>query len=116
MSSFVIHRYTEDGHCKGPVSERELRPIRLQWDIPSDCLDVMESSLRVAQAIAADVDLHIQVYCSAVISTLMSCSSLYPTNSACFLLLPYGMKIYMEVNLAAWLGLVKFTEFNVSKF
>ena len=64
LSSYITDRYTEDGHCKGPVSERELRPIRLQWDIPSDCLDVMESSLRVAQAIAADVDLHIQVYCS----------------------------------------------------
>ncbi|XP_067951090.1 carnitine O-palmitoyltransferase 1, liver isoform-like isoform X2 [Watersipora subatra] len=54
--------YTEDGHCQGAVSARELRPIRLQWDIPSECLDVAESSLRVAQAIAADVDLHIQVH------------------------------------------------------
>lgn len=57
----IVNRYTEDGHCKGPVAKRELRPIRLQWDLPNDCIDVIESSLRVAQAIASDVDLHIQV-------------------------------------------------------
>ena len=56
-----LRRYDENGHCQGAVSKRELRPIRLQWDIPSECIDVAESSLRVAQAIASDVDLHIQV-------------------------------------------------------
>ncbi|KAF6034470.1 CPT1A [Bugula neritina] len=54
--------YTEDGHCKGELSSRNIRPIRLQWDIPSECVDVIESSLRTAQAIANDVDLFIQVH------------------------------------------------------
>lgn len=44
------------------MSTRELRPIRLQWDIPAECVDIAESSLRVAQALANDVDLHIQVF------------------------------------------------------
>jgi len=59
--SISLNRYTEDGHCKGELSSRNIRPIRLQWDIPSECVDVIESSLRTAQAIANDVDLFIQV-------------------------------------------------------
>lgn len=54
-------RYDAEGHCNGSTSSRELRPIRLQWDIPTDCIDMIDSSVRVAQAIASDVDLHIQV-------------------------------------------------------
>ena len=37
------------------------QPIRLQWNIPAACQEVTESSLRLAQAIADDVDLHLEV-------------------------------------------------------
>lgn len=38
-----------------------MNPIRLQWNIPDECIKVIDNSLRVAQAIAQDVDLHIEV-------------------------------------------------------
>ena len=30
--------------------------------------------------------------------------------------LPYRMKILLEVNLATWIRMVRFTEFNINKF
>ncbi|MEE6482683.1 hypothetical protein FKM82_013316 [Ascaphus truei] len=51
--------YNEDGHCKGQVDSTLPAPQRLQWEIPSECQEVINSSLNVAQALADDVDFHI---------------------------------------------------------
>lgn len=37
-------------------------PIRLSWNLPAPCLEVIQTSLRQAQAIADDVDLHLEVF------------------------------------------------------
>lgn len=51
--------YTEDSHCKGAPHQNLPGPQRLQWDIPSECQEVIESSLTVAKNLADDVDCHI---------------------------------------------------------
>uniref|UniRef100_A0A672LMB6 carnitine O-palmitoyltransferase n=1 Tax=Sinocyclocheilus grahami TaxID=75366 RepID=A0A672LMB6_SINGR len=51
--------YTEDGHCKGNPHPNLPGPQRLQWDIPEECQAVISSSLKVAKALADDVDMHI---------------------------------------------------------
>ncbi|KAM9377045.1 carnitine O-palmitoyltransferase 1, liver isoform 1-T1 [Pholidichthys leucotaenia] len=51
--------YDEDGHCVGKPHPNLPRPQRLQWDIPSECQEVIESSLTVARNLADDVDSHI---------------------------------------------------------
>ncbi len=80
--------YNEDGHCKGNPHPNMPGPQRLQWDIPeevtsnilsilnmlcfhpvhnftrsglfpSQCQAVISSSLKVAKALADDVDMHI---------------------------------------------------------
>uniref|UniRef100_A0A8C1V619 carnitine O-palmitoyltransferase n=1 Tax=Cyprinus carpio TaxID=7962 RepID=A0A8C1V619_CYPCA len=51
--------YTEDGHCKGNPHPNLPGPQRLQWDIPEECQAVINSSLKVAKALADDVDMHI---------------------------------------------------------
>ncbi|XP_041853521.1 carnitine O-palmitoyltransferase 1, liver isoform isoform X2 [Melanotaenia boesemani] len=51
--------YTEEGHCHGAPHPNLPGPQRLQWDIPAECQDAIESSLTVAQALADDVDCHI---------------------------------------------------------
>lgn len=51
--------YTEEGHCHGAPHPNLPGPQRLQWDIPAECQDTIESSLTVAQALADDVDCHI---------------------------------------------------------
>lgn len=51
--------YTEDGHCKGNPHPSMPGPQRLQWDIPEECQAVINSSLKVAKALADDVDMHI---------------------------------------------------------
>ncbi|CAM4735168.1 unnamed protein product [Leuciscus chuanchicus] len=51
--------YSEDGHCKGNPHPNLPGPQRLQWDIPEECQTVIDSSLKVAQALADDVDMHI---------------------------------------------------------
>ncbi|XP_066523085.1 carnitine O-palmitoyltransferase 1, liver isoform isoform X2 [Hoplias malabaricus] len=55
----VILGYAEDGHCKGKIHESMPGPQRLQWDIPEECQAVISSSLKVANALADDVDSHI---------------------------------------------------------
>uniref|UniRef100_A0AAY4DM32 carnitine O-palmitoyltransferase n=1 Tax=Denticeps clupeoides TaxID=299321 RepID=A0AAY4DM32_9TELE len=47
--------YNEDGHCKGKPHPNLPGPQRLQWE----CQTVISSSLKVAQALADDVDCHI---------------------------------------------------------
>lgn len=58
---YQILGYADDGHCKGD-STSSLNPVRLQWELPAECIKVAEGSLRVAEALASDVDLHIEVH------------------------------------------------------
>ncbi|XP_020786761.2 carnitine O-palmitoyltransferase 1, liver isoform isoform X2 [Boleophthalmus pectinirostris] len=51
--------YNEEGHCKGQPHSNMPGPQRLQWDIPTECQEVIESSLTVARNLADDVDCHI---------------------------------------------------------
>ncbi|XP_053092780.1 carnitine O-palmitoyltransferase 1, liver isoform isoform X2 [Pangasianodon hypophthalmus] len=51
--------YTKDGHCQGKPHPSMPGPQRLQWDISEECQSVISSSLKVANALADDVDMHI---------------------------------------------------------
>lgn len=51
--------YTEEGHCCGEIHPNLPGPQRLQWDIPAECQEVIQSSLTVAKTLADDVDSHI---------------------------------------------------------
>ncbi|KAK2147018.1 hypothetical protein LSH36_573g01026 [Paralvinella palmiformis] len=51
--------YSEDGHTKGELEFIPPNPIRLQWEIPQQCQQVIERSLAVANDLIADVDLHL---------------------------------------------------------
>ncbi|CAN0424035.1 carnitine O-palmitoyltransferase 1, liver isoform-like [Lampetra fluviatilis] len=48
--------YTVEGNCHGDTEMGLPPPRRLQWDIPEECQEVVEDSMRVAQALADDVD------------------------------------------------------------
>ncbi|XP_040452496.1 carnitine O-palmitoyltransferase 1, muscle isoform [Falco naumanni] len=48
--------YTDRGHCRGEPNTQLAPPQRLQWDIPQECRDTIESSYRLAKALADDVD------------------------------------------------------------
>ncbi|XP_020823887.1 carnitine O-palmitoyltransferase 1, liver isoform [Phascolarctos cinereus] len=50
--------YTEDGHCRGDTNPNIPCPMRLQWEIPEECQDVIEKSLSLACTLANDVDFH----------------------------------------------------------
>uniref|UniRef100_A0A2K6EEB9 Carnitine O-palmitoyltransferase 1, liver isoform n=1 Tax=Propithecus coquereli TaxID=379532 RepID=A0A2K6EEB9_PROCO len=50
--------YAEDGHCKGDTNPSIPYPTRLQWDIPEECQEVIETSLNTANLLANDVDFH----------------------------------------------------------
>ncbi|XP_028263273.1 carnitine O-palmitoyltransferase 1, liver isoform isoform X2 [Parambassis ranga] len=50
--------YTENGHCCGEPHPNLPGPQRLQWDIPAECQETIESSLTVARTLADDVDCH----------------------------------------------------------
>ncbi|NXH06997.1 CPT1B palmitoyltransferase, partial [Loxia leucoptera] len=56
--------YTEGGHCKGDPRWQLAPPQRLQWDIPPEGVAAIEASLRVARALAEDVD-----FCCFLFST-----------------------------------------------
>ncbi|XP_034071754.1 carnitine O-palmitoyltransferase 1, liver isoform isoform X2 [Gymnodraco acuticeps] len=51
--------YTEEGHCHGEPHPNLPGPLRLSWDIPAECQEVVQSSLSVARTLADDVDSHI---------------------------------------------------------
>ncbi|XP_059788230.1 carnitine O-palmitoyltransferase 1, liver isoform isoform X4 [Balaenoptera ricei] len=55
--------YAEDGHCKGDTNPNIPYPTRLQWDIPQECQEVIETSLSSANLLASDVD-----FCSFLFS------------------------------------------------
>ncbi|XP_029008376.1 carnitine O-palmitoyltransferase 1, liver isoform isoform X2 [Betta splendens] len=50
--------YTEEGHCVGKPHPNLPGPMRLQWEIPTECQETIQSSLTVARALADDVDCH----------------------------------------------------------
>ncbi|XP_006893297.1 PREDICTED: carnitine O-palmitoyltransferase 1, liver isoform [Elephantulus edwardii] len=50
--------YTDDGHCKGDTNPNIPYPTRLQWEIPEECQEVIETSLNAASLLANDVDFH----------------------------------------------------------
>ncbi|KAM5248016.1 carnitine O-palmitoyltransferase 1, liver isoform [Ctenodactylus gundi] len=50
--------YTEDGHCKGDTNPSIPFPSRLQWDIPKECQEVIETSLSSMNILADTVDMH----------------------------------------------------------
>ncbi|XP_054850943.1 carnitine O-palmitoyltransferase 1, brain isoform isoform X2 [Eublepharis macularius] len=50
--------YDADGNCKGDIEPGIPQPQRLQWEIPSECQQVILKSFSVAQALANDIDFH----------------------------------------------------------
>jgi len=54
-----LEGYREDGHTKGEMEFIPPNPVKLQWDIPQPCQDVIEQNLSVATDLIADVDLHL---------------------------------------------------------
>nr|XP_004650483.1 carnitine O-palmitoyltransferase 1, muscle isoform isoform X2 [Jaculus jaculus] len=50
--------YSDTGHCVGEPNTMLAPPQRLQWDIPEQCQAVIESSYKVAKALADDVELY----------------------------------------------------------
>uniref|UniRef100_A0A8C9TUQ0 Carnitine O-palmitoyltransferase 1, muscle isoform n=1 Tax=Scleropages formosus TaxID=113540 RepID=A0A8C9TUQ0_SCLFO len=50
--------YTEEGHCKGDTNKGLALPTLLQWDIPSECQEIITRSYTLAKEIADDVDFH----------------------------------------------------------
>ncbi|CAL8260572.1 unnamed protein product [Merluccius merluccius] len=51
--------YTEEGHCHGETHPNLPGPQRMQWDIPAECQEVIQTSLAEARTLAQDVDSHI---------------------------------------------------------
>uniref|UniRef100_A0A8D3DTI3 carnitine O-palmitoyltransferase n=1 Tax=Scophthalmus maximus TaxID=52904 RepID=A0A8D3DTI3_SCOMX len=51
--------YTEEGHCCGEPHPNLPGPLRLQWDIPAECQETIQSCLTLARSLADDVDCHI---------------------------------------------------------
>nr|XP_061812468.1 carnitine O-palmitoyltransferase 1, liver isoform-like [Nerophis lumbriciformis] len=54
--------YTEEGHCKGDVNKGLPHPSRLQWLIPNECQNLIETSYLSAKKIADDVDFHAYLF------------------------------------------------------
>ncbi|XP_078041782.1 carnitine O-palmitoyltransferase whd isoform X2 [Augochlora pura] len=54
--------YGEDGRNKGEPEFSPPSPIRLQWDLTSQCIDTIEESVQVAQKLLSDVELRIYVH------------------------------------------------------
>ncbi|GLG94337.1 Protein withered, carnitine O-palmitoyltransferase [Gryllus bimaculatus] len=54
--------YDETGHTLGTPGFTPPAPIRLQWDLPAECLTTIENSCQLAQNLLNDVDLRILVH------------------------------------------------------
>eukprot|EP00918_Siedleckia_nematoides_P012688 GHVU01027769.1.p1 GENE.GHVU01027769.1~~GHVU01027769.1.p1 ORF type:complete len:764 (+),score=90.89 GHVU01027769.1:170-2461(+) len=54
--------YRDDGHTVGEADVQPPNPIRLQWDVPQECCDIIENSLQIARDIISDVDLHLLMH------------------------------------------------------
>ncbi|KAL4233881.1 Carnitine O-palmitoyltransferase 1 [Mactra antiquata] len=49
--------YEDNGHTKGEPEMTPPNPIRLEWDLPEPCLEVIQNSLQVTKQLVNDVDL-----------------------------------------------------------
>ncbi|XP_025099483.1 carnitine O-palmitoyltransferase 1, liver isoform-like isoform X1 [Pomacea canaliculata] len=54
--------YRHDGRCNGVLEGPPPNPIRLEWEFPKPCLDLIESSRFFAEKLCEDVDLHIMMF------------------------------------------------------
>ncbi|XP_071534183.1 carnitine O-palmitoyltransferase 1, liver isoform isoform X1 [Panulirus ornatus] len=54
--------YDENGNCTGKVNCDPRPPTRLKWELNQECLQVIDSSLRVAEALLNDVDLRLYMH------------------------------------------------------
>lgn len=54
--------YREDGRCNGTLVHQPPNPIRLEWDFPQPCLEMIESSRLLAAQLIEDVDFHLIMY------------------------------------------------------
>lgn len=54
--------YAEGGNTKGTPEMTPPNPIRLEWDLPEECIEVINQSYERAQQILTDVDLHMLVH------------------------------------------------------
>lgn len=60
---FGYCRYDENGNTIGKPERTDLpSPTRLKWDIPSECVEIIEYSSHCALALLNDVDLEIFVH------------------------------------------------------
>ncbi|XP_074662825.1 carnitine O-palmitoyltransferase 1, liver isoform-like isoform X1 [Tubulanus polymorphus] len=62
VSDLVKFGYRENGHCNGDPQIQPPKPIRLQWDLPEECIGVIENSLAVATKLISDVDLYLLMH------------------------------------------------------
>ncbi|XP_061195798.1 carnitine O-palmitoyltransferase 1, liver isoform-like isoform X1 [Saccostrea echinata] len=62
FEDYFVQGYTEEGYCKGEITTPPPNPIRLEWDLPKPCLQVIENSLEAAKQLIADVDLELLVH------------------------------------------------------
>ncbi|XP_064627097.1 carnitine O-palmitoyltransferase 1, liver isoform-like isoform X2 [Lineus longissimus] len=54
--------YDDSGHTLGKVVTKPPHPIRLQWEMNEECVEVIETSLAQATKLLNDVDLHLLVH------------------------------------------------------
>ncbi|XP_069936378.1 carnitine O-palmitoyltransferase 1, liver isoform isoform X1 [Cherax quadricarinatus] len=54
--------YDENGNCNGVASCDPPVPTRLKWELNQECLQVIDSSFRVAEALLNDVDLRLYMH------------------------------------------------------
>ncbi|XP_065581155.1 carnitine O-palmitoyltransferase 1, liver isoform-like isoform X3 [Artemia franciscana] len=54
--------YKSDGHCIGIPEFDPPSASKLRWELPDECIQVIEKSNKVAQALLNDVDLRLYVH------------------------------------------------------
>ncbi|XP_022253543.1 carnitine O-palmitoyltransferase 1, muscle isoform-like [Limulus polyphemus] len=59
---FVSLGYTKEGNTVGELTHDLPNPARLKWDIPSHCVDIIESCAISARTLLEDVDLRLYMH------------------------------------------------------
>lgn len=54
--------YDESGHTKGDPEMTPPNPIRLEWDLPESCQQVIQNSLQVTRQLVNDVDMRLYMH------------------------------------------------------
>ncbi|XP_041452997.1 carnitine O-palmitoyltransferase 1, liver isoform-like isoform X1 [Lytechinus variegatus] len=54
--------YTPEGHTKGESSRVLKPPQRLQWEVPKELEDIIDTSYQVAKKLVDDVQIHVRVH------------------------------------------------------